>query len=1303
MSEYYDAYSIELDPEEEYGNLVVANSIQLDDESPVPQAPPWYRRVVGAASGVAHTARAIAETGAGLATGLVAFPVSKGTKWIEYVLSGGDLEKAKAAELKANERIQFQPTTPEAQGAMEQIGKYVMEPVFGTLKEMGRLPGESWKSPAMSELGGDVAEIGGPILLGTGVKAGLRSAKERLRLREESPVERPIETLPERPIERPAEIPPERILKERIPEEPAKVVPAESIKLDEAVSPVAETLSEVKVKTTPKEIVEPAPISEVKTGGGTESRQAIRAEADAIAAKLTEDFGNLVEYKSEPGFMKEQASRAAEVLETDYGKAKRIAMGEEKPPEGIRPATMYEAVKIRAIKEGDVETLHKLATESKVPTLLSEYGKEIKAADSRIMEDPVKVMQDVATARADKIERLTGKKTDTATVAKAGGELSLAEQKLLERETSVAIKKLQNDIAKEQRQTKRVYAKEELSLEFDTLSKDLNKLLGGQLNVGIDPAAALILGKMAKNRIQAGIITVEGVVDSIYTSAKNMGVELSKRDIMDAISGYGKYKLLNKDEVLVTLRDLKGQMQQLSKLEDLQSGTPPLKTGVERRIPSVEERKLIKQVEDAKKKYGIEVIDKETQLKSALDKVKTGLKNSIEDITYQIETGERIAKGKGVKLDLEAIELKKQRDFLATLRDALEEPVPKFTYEKPGELPVKKQRVISQEQRINMAIKAAERMSAEYAKRVISGELSAKKKGVNVLEVPELVEARDVRDGWKSLVQEMKDASDPKKTPEQIALQSLKTRLRNEAKKYSEKLQDLDMAKREKTAYSLDAEANLLKEKRDIAKKNYDIAAQKGGVVTKEEAARIVELSKTVSDAKRNYDPATETWTSIQDAKVYGASKVVFERYAENLKEERLTLRQAAKEKWMETKTRYAENKAKAVTGAMKDAITSISDNAISFVASIDNSFLGRQGLNTLMTHPSVWVPTARKSFVDIYQTIKSKHGGDAVRDAVLADVYSNPNYMNGSYQLAKLLPKTEEQYPTMIPERLPLGVGRAFKASSNAFINSGTRMRTGTFDLLRDIAKRQGKDITDPVWIKDVGTLINSLTARGDLGKLGQGGVVRLVMWAPKMLKGNWDVLTAHTGTAGLETSFAKKQAIINIAKIVGETAAIAAITNAIKPGSVETNPVSTDFMKIKVGKTRFDITGGKGSLVTLIARAVSAQSKSVITGKVTPLNSGQYGAKTIMDVGIDFLVNKTTPLSRVAVNRMKGETFKHEKPTLGGDIYSLTTPITIQNFIDNIYGKDADASLPAVIGSVADFIGINANTYGPLKKQKN
>lgn len=115
------------------------------------------------ASGLAHTVRAAAESGAGLATGAVAFPVSMLRGLYEYARTGGDKKAASEAEERWANAIQFQPTTEEARGVMQKVGTAI-DPVFKTLKQMGE------SSPA-DYPGGVAAQLGGAYLLGKAGKA----------------------------------------------------------------------------------------------------------------------------------------------------------------------------------------------------------------------------------------------------------------------------------------------------------------------------------------------------------------------------------------------------------------------------------------------------------------------------------------------------------------------------------------------------------------------------------------------------------------------------------------------------------------------------------------------------------------------------------------------------------------------------------------------------------------------------------------------------------------------------------------------------------------------------------------------------------------------------------------------------------------------------------------------------------------------------------------------------------------------------------------------------------------------------
>jgi hypothetical protein len=345
------------------------------------------------------------------------------------------------------------------------------------------------------------------------------------------------------------------------------------------------------------------------------------------------------------------------------------------------------------------------------------------------------------------------------------------------------------------------------------------------------------------------------------------------------------------------------------------------------------------------------------------------------------------------------------------------------------------------------------------------------------------------------------------------------------------------------------------------------------------------------------------------------------------------------------------------------------------------------------MTHPTAWWGGAKNSFIDFAKTI----GGETnAHNALLADVYSRPNFLNGEYHTSKILHRTEEQFPATLPARIP-GLGRMFRASEYAFTGSALRMRTRLYDMLSENAKENGVK-WDKTEIESLGKLVNSLTARGQWGKTGEPAVVRMVMWAPKMLKANIDVLSAHRLTGNLESKFARKQAALNLLKIVGETAVLMTIANAIEPGSAETDPRSSRFGTIKLGNTLFDITGGAASVITLAARIITRETKTTKTGDIVPYGIG-YGARSPFDALVDFLVNKTTPPARVVIDWLKGKTYRGTKFTFPGAIYQATTPIVIQQAMEL---KD-DASADKVAGIIADGLGINARNYEFNKEYKN
>ena len=107
-----------------------------------------------------------------------------------------------------------------------------------------------------------------------------------------------------------------------------------------------------------------------------------------------------------------------------------------------------------------------------------------------------------------------------------------------------------------------------------------------------------LVQKLARAFVRDGVKERIPLVDAVHDIVKDIFPDMQWRDTMDAISGYGDFRQLSKDQVSVQLRDLKGQMQQVGKLLDTFAGEPMKKTGPERRSPTATERDLIKTVNE---------------------------------------------------------------------------------------------------------------------------------------------------------------------------------------------------------------------------------------------------------------------------------------------------------------------------------------------------------------------------------------------------------------------------------------------------------------------------------------------------------------------------------------------------------------------------------------------------------------------------------------------------------------------------------------------------------------------------------
>lgn len=1091
-----------------------------------------------------------------------------------------------------------------------------------------------------------------------------------------------------------------------------------------------------------------APPNEISTTGvpggqpTTPYRLAESVERQAIEAQLTDSFGELMQGTTIN--MKEQSGLALEFIQNEPERSFRVAQGLEPAPAGLYPENVYTAYVVLAKTMPDraraVEVMRTLAFSGEALRVSRILGQRVKSLDTGDTgNDPVRAVQEIGTIRKEMAQKRGQAAPDPAIVADLQKKLDEAEQKLAAYEAQPP-KGPENIPGKPEYGTKnRVVTKAAYEKELEAFRKRIT----GRTTSGIDPqdivtlgkvltyhieaigrnlaevsaqtikdlgdwvkpllqaeyqkvlkqfdddkvaavtssltkavksgnpnSIAQAIGKVAQNFVEQGVTDREALVDAVFEFVKPVMPEITRRQVMDLISGYGKYKLLDKSEVKAILRDIKGQLQNIAKLEDLQAGEPLQKTGIERRIPTDEERRLIAQVNEAKKKYGVKTTDPATQLKSTLDAIKKRLANQIADLEFQIESGAKIVPQKtDPEYDQQALELKRQRDFLKEINDAI------FSKEKKS---------LTDQQRVDSAVRAYTKAIKDRQSVIESGDIAPKKKEAGPTSA--LIEAF-LKPQLEALNEELKllrDAQKVKKSPDEIALQSLKSRLTSEIMKYETQFAVGDFALQEKKTVEPDDTAKFLKEKRDSVKAKLMAAREAGEYITQEEIQTIADLSKTAFDKRmamlngpRRQSAGKPTQTEME----YGVAQALFNKYVNGLKlkAEKTTF----KEKFFE----YAKSPVKLVLD-----VAGLSRN---ICASLDNSFAGRQGLKLFYKGLTGDLQSAKiwgQTFLDSYKIITKTFNGtdETMMISLQAMILSDPE-LDLVKKTGVDLGVLEEEIATASPAGVPV-LGKPFKAAENAYNYSAWYMRYRVAKMYLEIWRNAGRDMANPDTLKEIGLLTNSLTGRGDTGqKSTTPGLINNIFFSPRNIKADIDFLTMHFFDSRM-SGFAKRKAAWNLFRYAAGAAAILAIADFIDDDSVQWDPRNSDFGKIKVGSTRFTVAGSLPVLITLISRIVSNTYVSSITGEKKKLNSGKFKGRTSLDLVYSFLENKAAPATSALIELLKGETREGNIPTVAGQLGKMYTPLQIQNYFET---QSLDNSANLLLIMMAEAHGVNVQSY--------
>jgi hypothetical protein len=291
-----------------------------------------------------------------------------------------------------------------------------------------------------------------------------------------------------------------------------------------------------------------------------------------------------------------------------------------------------------------------------------------------------------------------------------------------------------------------------------------------------------------------------------------------------------------------------------------------------------------------------------------------------------------------------------------------------------------------------------------------------------------------------------------------------------------------------------------------------------------------------------------------------------------------------------------------------------------------------------------------------------------------------------------------------------------------------------------REMLRVQGKNFREhPQEYKNLADVINTFTGRASLGVFDRvAKPLAVVFFSPRnwasVIKTATPVAFYHFGgmgskqpgetTTGLllkgkvKPSVAQKLALMDYMTAIGVTTAMVMLIDAFgdddedKEGvSVEKDPRSSDFMKIRIGDTRIDPWGGRIQMLVLQARMLP----TMLGGGYTKNTSGQLKrlgegfTSTRGELLGTTVKNKLSPSAAIVwdlfnakVNHYHGEeilTNKFGGPLLIEDPENNFSPIFWET-VGELY-KEHPATVASYLTFLA-FLGFGVSTYSKESQRK-
>jgi hypothetical protein len=286
----------------------------------------------------------------------------------------------------------------------------------------------------------------------------------------------------------------------------------------------------------------------------------------------------------------------------------------------------------------------------------------------------------------------------------------------------------------------------------------------------------------------------------------------------------------------------------------------------------------------------------------------------------------------------------------------------------------------------------------------------------------------------------------------------------------------------------------------------------------------------------------------------------------------------------------------------------------------------------------------------------------------------------------ATSLNKAEEQFLVRWIQKTPI-IGDAIKATERAFITTMNKARADAFYGLSDDLLKAGYDpIKNPDAFLKASKMVNAFSGRGNLGKALENAteLTNLIAWSPRLIASRFQILSSpitYLANPNVPNPLKKEVAktLLSYIGMIGTISGLAHLGGA----DVEFDPRSSDFLKIKVGNRRWDVSGGLAPYIRYITQVVSGQKK--IDDVVKEYSRAQTTST--------FLESKMSPIVSVVKELFTGKTYSGEKLTPATFAEQHFIPLTFQDVLDA--SKEVGWINAITTTGVPSFFGVSSQAY--------